>query len=435
MEEEVTNVEQQALLIALGVFFVCFAGVVGLALMYDFGDLSLGGLLFLMSTLCCILIAKNTYDVTVSVTQEKVPQQSIFEASKSMYSQLYKKSPVPYFVIDLQGVVTSANTAAARLLGLQQNKLIGVNVFALLNTNSADHKDLIVEKFISGIGVSDELVHIMRPDHREAWALLSLFQFTTDLGGKQGLLTLVDITKQKKAEDAKSEFVSLASHQLRTPIAGMKWSAELLEMDSPETLTDRQHKYMDRLMESIGRMSMLVDDFLRVSRFELGNFQADYEPLSLQQLFADVMQELAQTVTDKQLHMLSDFDPSVRMIMSDPNLLRMIVTNLCSNAVKYTPPGGTVTLGYKREGEVLVVTVIDTGMGIPANDQEQIFSKLFRASNATRDVPDGTGLGLYIVREAVAVLRGKATFSSVEGKGTTFTVRLPFEPADGVVAD
>lgn len=427
MHEEESDIRQQALLIALGVFFVSFSGVVGLALLYDFSAFNLGGLLFLVSFLCCVLIAKNIYDVTVTSHDDAVPAQSIFDASQSMYSQLYQKSPVPYFVVDVEGSITSANTAAARLIGVQQKKLIGINVFALLDTENSSHKDLMIEKFVNGIGVSDELVHIERPDHREAWALLSLFQFTNDLGQRQGLLTLVDITRQKKAEDAKSEFVSLASHQLRTPIAGMKWSAELLEMDSPNTLTERQHKYMDRLMESIGRMAMLVDDFLRVSRFELGNFQAEYQPVSLKDLFAAVMQELAESVNNKQLTMQSDFDDSVGMIVSDPNLLRMIVTNLCSNAVKYTPAGGIITLGYKVTGQVLRITVTDTGMGIPLSDQEQIFSKLFRASNAARDVPDGTGLGLYIVREAVAVLRGNASFTSAEGRGTTFTIKLPYE--------
>lgn len=431
MEVEETDVGQQAVLIALGVFFVCFSGVVGLALLYDFSTFDLGGLLFLVSFICCVLIAKNIYDLTIAAHQQQAPLLSIFEASQSMYSQLYQKSPVPYYVVDAQGLVTSANTAAARLIGVQQKKIIGLNIFALLETENGDHKDFLIEKFNNGVGVSDELVRIERPDHREAWALLSLFQFINDLGHTQGLLTLVDITKQKKAEDAKSEFVSLASHQLRTPIAGMKWSAELLEMDSPETLTERQHKYMDRLLESIGRMSVLVDDFLRVSRFELGNFKAEYQPVSLKELFAAVMQELAETVTAKQLTMQTDFDPAIKTIVSDPNLLRMIVTNLCSNAVKYTPKGGVVTLGYKRDGAVLKVAVSDTGMGIPVADHDQIFSKLFRAANAARDVPDGTGLGLYIVREAVSVLRGNVAFTSTEGRGTTFTVKLPYEEAQG----
>ena len=431
MKQQPEDVQEHAFLIALGVFTLTLSGVLLLAFLYDFSTMNLSGLLFLLSFLCCVLIAKNIYDVTLAAHLEEVARQQpvIEQANQSMYLQLYQKSPIPYFVIDINGVVTSANTAAARLLGIQQKIIIGINIFGLLDTVSDEHKDTLIHKFTNGIGVSDELVRLKRADHKEVWGLLSLFQFTNAAQQKQGLLTLVDITKQKKAEDAKSEFVSLASHQLRTPIAGMKWSAELLEMDSPETLTKRQHKYMDRLLESIGRMSVLVDDFLRVSRFELGNFQADYQTVNLPQLIADVMGELAASVKHKDLQLHTDYDPEIINIVSDPNLLRMIVTNLCSNAVKYTPVGGKVQVTYKEENGLLKLEVADSGMGIPAQDQEQIFSKLFRATNASRDVPDGTGLGLYIVREAVAVLRGKISFTSAEGSGAVFTVQVPFEAA------
>lgn len=428
MDEQPNSAKRSAFIFSLGVFLLLFGGVVALAILYDFSDVDLGGLLFLISFLCCLFIAKNLFDLTIAASNgEPTSRYSLLGASQSLYTQLYQKSPVPYFVIDKQGSIVSANTAAARLLGLQQQKLTAQNIFSLVKTESVEHNDFLIEKFHNGIGISDEIVSISRPDRREVWALLSLFTFENTFAEKQGLLTLVDITKQKKAEDAKSEFVSLASHQLRTPIAGMKWSAELLQMDSPETLTDRQHKYLNRLMSSIARMSVLVDDFLRVSRFELGSFKPDMKTVTLEKLFTDIMSELNDTATHKKLTVQTQFDPSVSKIVSDPNLLRMAVTNLYSNAVKYTPVGGSVTISYKRENHILRIQVTDTGMGIPVNDQEQIFSKLFRASNAVRDVPDGTGLGLYIVREAIGVLHGKVSFSSAEGMGTTFDIQLPFE--------
>lgn len=420
--------KRSAFLFALGVFSILFGGVVFLAIFYDFSDVDLGGLLFLISFLCCLFISKNLYDLTVaSALEEPQSRYSLLGATQSLYTQLYQKSPVPYFVIDPDGNIVSANTAAARLLGLQQQKMVGQNIFSMVKTESSDHNDFLIEKFRNGIGISDEVVWISRPDHREVWALLSLFTFENSFAEKQGLLTLVDITKQKKAEDAKSEFVSLASHQLRTPIAGMKWSAELLQMDSPETLTDRQHKYLNRLMASISRMSVLVDDFLRVSRFELGSFKPDMQTVVLEKLFTDVMSDLNDTAAHKNITVQTKFDPTVGEVITDPNLLRMVITNLYSNAIKYTPPGGVVTVVYQRSEHILRIQISDTGMGIPAADQQNIFSKLYRASNAVRDVPDGTGLGLYIVREAVAVLRGKVSFSSDEGVGTLFDVQLPYE--------
>jgi PAS domain S-box-containing protein len=428
IEDESNVGEQSALLLAIGVFLVLFGGVVCLALFYDFSGMNLGGLLFLISFLCCIFISKNFYDLTSQQAQyveRSLP--ALPDASQSLYTQLYQKSPVPYFVIDGNGIVISGNTAAARLLGIQQQKVIGVDIFSLLTTEDDGRKDFLINKFRSQVAISDEMVKVVREDHREAWGLLSLFQFKNDFSEQQGLLTLVDITKQKKAEDAKSEFVSLASHQLRTPIAGMKWSAELLQLDSPETLTERQVKYMDRLHVSISRMSRLVDDFLRVSRFELGSFHADYQTITLEKLFSDVLAELAETVKHKGVTVQTMFDATITEFVTDPNLLRMVVTNLYSNAVKYTPANGTVTIKYTHDNNMLRIQVADSGMGIPTEDHAGIFSKLFRASNAVRDVPDGTGLGLYIVREAVSVLRGKVSFTSVEGMGTTFDVQIPFE--------
>jgi PAS domain S-box-containing protein len=427
-QPEKTN---KPLIQAVAVFTVLFAAVLGATLFFDFGGMNLGGLLFLASFLCCVFIAKDTYDNSKATENTAVLEQSVSKdkafSSEEMYIQLYNNSPVPYILITFDGIIESANIAAVRLFGLTQNHIKGMNVFEKIKTDDQSHLDFLLEKFRSGVAVSDELVSVDRKDKREAWALLSLFSFANAGGKKIGLLTLVDITKQKKAEDAKSEFVSLASHQLRTPIAGMKWSAELLQMDNPDSLTDRQHKYIGRLLESIRRMAVLVDDFLRVSRFELGTFQPEFSEISLPQLCEDVLEEQSVRANQKNIKVETFFDPSILTVKTDPNLMRMIVTNIYTNAVKYTREGGTIHLGVGKKDDALLITIEDNGMGIPIGDQDAIFSKLFRAGNAVRNVPDGTGLGLYIVKEAVYVLRGNISFTSTEDIGTTFEVVLPMD--------
>lgn len=426
-----SNESKKPLIQSLTTFLFLFTAVVLLAIYYDFSQIDIGGLLFLSAFLCCVFIAKNVYDIARSAeTAEELKKNVAMDlavSSEELYLQLYRNSPVPYLIIDTEGNTKSANIAAVRMLGVTQNRIKGMNVFDQLGCEDQEHLDLLIEKFRGGIPVSDEMVHVKRSDRREAWALLSLFGSTDVAGQRIGLMTLVDITKQKKAEDAKSEFVSLASHQLRTPIAGMKWSAELLLMDNPDTLTDRQHKYIDRLLISIKRMAVLVDDFLRVSRFELGTFQPEYKTVSLTELFNDILLELAPRVDQKKITVKTFYDESVDMVITDLNLMRMIVTNLYSNATKYTREQGTIHLGFGHKDSNLVITVADNGMGIPAEDQDEIFSKLFRASNAVRNVPDGTGLGLYIVREAVTVLKGQVSFTTTENIGTTFEVILPLE--------
>jgi len=262
---------KKALFHSVGIFMFLFGVVILLMLYYDFSKINLGGLLFMVSILCCVFVAKNTYDMTKAATFSKELEETVAVdlaiSSEQLYIQLYKNSPIPYLMIDFNGNVKSANIAAVRMFGVGQASVQGVNVFNRLQSDEIEHLDFLIEKYRSGVAISDEMVKVKRSDNREVWALLSLFSFNDVVGQQIGLLTLVDITKQKKAEDAKSEFVSLASHQLRTPIAGMKWSAELMQMDNPENLTERQNKYIDRLLVSIKRMAVLVDDFLRVSRF------------------------------------------------------------------------------------------------------------------------------------------------------------------------
>ncbi|MCA9354816.1 MAG: PAS domain S-box protein [Candidatus Kaiserbacteria bacterium] len=435
MEQSWFDANKKPFFQAMAVFVVLFGIVVLLTVYYDFSRVDLAGLLFMVSFLCCVFAAKNTFDIAKSTVHTEELKKNLTSdlliSSEELYLQLYKNSPVPYLIIDDEGHVKSANIAAVRLLGASQEKVRGINVFNRLQCDELEHLDLLVEKFHNGVSVSDEMVRVKRPDKREAWALLSLFTCSEGVGKGLGLMTLVDITKQKKAEDAKSEFVSLASHQLRTPIAGMKWSAELLQMDNPDSLSERQHKYINRLLVSVHRMALLVDDFLRVSRFELGTFQPEFSTVDLAEIFEDVMSEQESRVKQKKLTVKQFFDESIPKVITDPNLIRMIVTNLYSNAVKYTRDSGTVHIGFGRKGESFVITVADNGMGIPAEDQDGIFTKLFRASNAVRNVPDGTGLGLYIVREAVAVLKGQVSFTTTENIGTTFEVVLPLELPKG----
>lgn len=425
------GLHKKAFIQSLGIFALLFGAVILLAIYYDFSQIDLEGLLFLMAFLCCVFIAKNTYDLTnASIATDEIKHTVAVDlaiSSEELYAQLYKNSPVPYLILDTEGHIKSANIAAVRMLGATQTKVTGINIYSRLQCDDIEHLDLLIEKYQNGISVGDEIVQVKRPDNKETWALLSLFGFTNVAGERIGLMTLVDITKQKRAEDAKSEFVSLASHQLRTPIAGMKWSAELLQLDNPDSLSEQQHKYIDRLLVSIKRMAVLVDDFLRVSRFELGTFRAEYVQVKLSSLFNDIVSEQAGRVKQKNLTVKTFFDQSIDTVVTDPNLMRMIVTNLYSNAVKYTRNDGTVHIGFGKRNDEILITVSDNGMGIPPEDQDGIFSKLFRASNAIRDVPDGTGLGLYIVKEAVSVLKGNISFTSTENIGTTFEVVLPLE--------
>ncbi len=419
------------LLQASFVLVVLVIAVTYVVVVSDLSDMDLRGLLFLAAIICCVLIAKNVFDNAREGQMVKELEAHMKKndtlTSQALYLELYRKSPVPYLVIDHEGVVQSANMAAARILGTSQSKAHGLHIFEVLRSKEIEHIDFLHERFKNGVAFSNEKVEVLRDDKKETWALMSIFPIVNVPGVPVGLLTLVDITKQQKIEDAKTQFVSLASHQLRTPIAGMKWSAELLQMDNQNNLSERQQKYVSRLLLSVHRMARLVDDFLRVSRFELGTFEPDYSAFNVRELFEDIMLEQSARVEQKEQTVKTFFDEDMVTMYSDKNLVRMMVTNLFSNAVKYTREKGTIHIGYKQKADTIEISVVDNGMGIPVGDQDKIFTKLFRAENAVRDVPDGTGLGLYIVKEAIDVLKGRITFTSSQDMGTTFVVTLPLE--------
>lgn len=410
------------------VFLVLFSALFLVITFYDFTNTNMHALSFILALVCAVFIAKSVYEVAVGAENiDKLAEEKankLIESSQQLFLEVYNNSPVAYLIVGEFGDIVSANTAAARLFGESTEHLVKRDIFSFLETNNEEHQAILKLKFQQGVVIVDEEVKVTRGEEF-SWTTVSVFQFSGIDGRKHSLVTFVDITKQKEVDIAKSEFVSLASHQLRTPIAGMRWSAELLMMDGVESLSVQQKRYIDRLLSSIERMSRLVDDFLQVSRFELGTRVLKPEAVVLADLFDDVIAEQALAATNKQLHIEKNFDNSITEISTDLGLLRMIVTNLYTNAVKYSRVGGEINISFARSGGDLQIEIKDTGMGIPTSEQARIFSKIFRASNAIKEVPDGTGLGLYILKKAVESLQGRVTFVSAEDMGTTFTVVIP----------
>ena len=345
--------------------------------------------------------------------------------SKELFFELYQRSPVPYITIDENAVIESVNFAMARLFNMEVNACVGLDVFDLLREEETAKLQLVPEYFIQGKFLSDVEVCLKRPDGIIKWVMFSLSSFKDAGQKKKGLVTLVDITKQKQIDKAKSEFVSLASHQLRTPIASMRWNVELLQAAGKDSMTSTQLSYVEKMARGLSRMDLLVNDFLNVSKFELGTLVAKNEPLDLLEFLTTIQEEQKSFAEKKGLKMEVDWDKNIGVVQTDSHLLHMVLNNLLSNAIKYTPEGGTIRHVVISDGAQYVVRISDSGIGIPKSEQDMIFSKVFRASNTQSLAVEGTGLGLYIVKEAVHVLGGTISFESEEGKGTTFTVVLP----------
>jgi len=170
-------------------------------------------------------------------------------------------------------------------------------------------------------------------------------------------------------------------------------------------------------------MNVLIGDFLSVSKFELGTFKPKLIKVDISEVTDSLIEENAHLANKKNIEIKKKFALNTAVV--DLHLIRMIIGNLLSNAIKYSDKNSTVHVSVDRIEEGIAIIVKDSGMGIPSDEQEMLFTKLFRAQNAKKDVPEGTGLGLYIVKSAVETLGGKITFTSDTEKGTMFRVELP----------
>jgi len=258
-----------------------------------------------------------------------------------------------------------------------------------------------------------------------------------DSSGVLGIVMVRDVTEDKLVDRAKTEFVSLASHQLRTPITSISWYTEMLLGKKIGPLNDKQLDYLQEIEKGSARMVTLVNALLNVSRLELGTFVVEPKEVNLVTELRDVVQEMTPLIQTKGITVTENFTEASIKTMADTRLLNILFQNLVSNAVKYTQHGGKVVLGMERlplrakvdermfaKGGTLVF-VSDNGFGIPQDAQGQIFTKLFRADNARESDTDGTGLGLYLTKSIVDSIGGELWFRSKEGQGTTFYLVLP----------
>jgi PAS domain S-box-containing protein len=226
----------------------------------------------------------------------------------------------------------------------------------------------------------------------------------------------------------RNDFVSFVTHQLRTPLSGIKWMLELAG-DTDEAA--EKASYLDDARESANRLIGLVNDLLDASRLESGKLQVTLEPVRLRELTDAVLGDVAALVREKGHALDVQSDPDLPAAMLDLQLMRQVILNLVSNAIKYTPPGGRIKITVGRAGQSVRWSIQDSGIGISRDAQKRLFEKFFRAENAHTVDTEGTGLGLYLVRLIVERLGGAIACESEEGRGTLFYFTLPLAAGEG----
>jgi len=263
----------------------------------------------------------------------------------------------------------------------------------------------------------------------------TLDALTSDLDVSAQMLIRRDVALTRATErledldSVKSEFISVAAHQLRTPLSAIKWTLSLLLDGDAGPITEEQKELFEKASQSNERMIRLIEDMLTVTRIESGKATFVSIPVSVGEILSGLFQEIGANAKDKGLQLILSPIPQHRMILGDAEKLRSMFQNLLENATRYTPKGGTITATLLQKEHMIEVQIADTGIGIPEKQRLNIFSKFFRADNAVKTVTDGTGLGLYVAKTIAERHHGTLRFESTEGRGTTFFITLPNEDA------
>jgi PAS domain S-box-containing protein len=324
------------------------------------------------------------------------------------------------------GSIIYVNPAWSLLNGYTEAEALGRNSRLLKAVETPPEIfSALWEKITSGLPYHTEDIINKRKDSTTYLAELSIFPISE---GDQTLFYVSlcqDISLRKEIDRAKTEFVSLASHQLRTPLSAIRWYSEMLLSKYVGELNDKQRQYVKEIYAGNLRMVDLVNALLNVSRLDLGTFAIDPEVISPVEICESVLSELTPQITEKTQTVERIFTQAPATYLADPKLIRIIFQNLLSNSVKYTQVGGALAIEIAVRQTNLYVRVTDNGYGIPKAQHNKIFQKLFRADNVRQKDTEGTGLGMYIIKAIVESAGGQITFESEENKGTTFHVLLP----------
>ncbi|HHE76644.1 MAG TPA: PAS domain-containing protein [Candidatus Parcubacteria bacterium] len=326
-------------------------------------------------------------------------------------------------VLDKNGKILLANNAAEKILTIEKERVIGRTIFWL-------DRFIILSPHIP--------LFSKKKEEKEAQIRENLILKITTVptfseNNKVGVLVILhDITKEKIIEKAKSDFLTLATHQLWTPTSAIKWSLRMLLDGEFGKLTKKQEEIVKKIYETNNREIKLVGDLLQVAKIEEGKYLSNLKLLNINELIAAVINNYQKIIKKQRLTLKFNKEAVVPNIMADEIKMRIAIENILNNSIKYTPPRGKISISVSKiDQDEVKIKISDTGIGIPKNQQNRVFTKFFRASNVIQRDTEGTGLGLYMAKNIIEAHGGEIWFESEEGKGTTFYITLPIKKRFG----
>ncbi len=328
-------------------------------------------------------------------------------------------------MFDVNGKVITANAAFTQMTGLPKEEIDLIDFLKFFKKNGKDFVSSVEEEVLEkGEVLHFDEIEMARFTYEIYIAPMRDYQ--NKISG--GVIVLHDITQMKAVDKMKTEFVSVASHQLRTPLTAMNWFIEMLLSEDAGKLTEMQKNYLDEVYRGSSRMVKLVNDLLNVSRLETGRLKIQPKSTDLVKFIKDIIDEAKPLSRKKGCKILFNKPKKISKISIDPSLMRQVVHNLITNAIKYSKDKScNIKVVLKKRKNDYLVSVTDSGIGISKEEQGRLFDKFFRADAAVQMAAEGTGLGLYIAKMVTEASGGKIWLDSVVGKGTTFYVTIPIK--------
>jgi PAS domain S-box-containing protein len=375
----------------------------------------------------------RNYLKAIPITIENAIKQKKVEEEICRLSQGIEQSPSTVVIADIKGDIEYVNPRFTQLTGYTLEEIKGKNLRILESSEQPLelHKELW-ETITSGKEWRGEF-HSKKKNNGLYWESVSISAITNSEGVITGFLKVAeDITERKEAEEKlkeaielKSQFISTVSHELRTPLASMKEGIAIVLDGVSGGINDDQRNFLNIAQRNVNRLALLINDVLDVQKLEAGKMTTNIQENNINEVVEEVQKTMLPSAKKKGIDIFLELDNNLPKARFDRDKIVQVLTNLVSNAIKFTEQG-RVTVGVQQRDEELVIRVSDTGMGMPKDELPKIFERFYRVQRPGTQI-QGTGLGLAIVKKIVMMHGGRIEVESEAGKGSTFTVFLPLD--------
>lgn len=377
---------------------------------------------------------ENQQRAVLNILEDVAKEKEITAKERDKINTILYSIGDGVFVVDKELKIKVFNKMAATISGYTEKEVFNKpynEVLKFISEKDKSDADSFIKEAIK-TGTQQSLVKdsiLIRKNKSSVPVANSAAPLKNTKGNVIGCIVVFrDVTKEREVEKMKSEFVSIASHQLRTPLTVMGWELEMMNKGFFGKFTDKQLGEFYKLDKSHKHMLELVNDLLDASRIDAGRLELKFEKIQLDEIIKTAITNVSAIAKKKKIKVTSPrFSKKSPFVNVDSSKISEVIQNLIENAVKYTPDGGKVDVSYKKDknNKYVIFGVVDNGIGIPAKAQKHMFTKFFRADNAVKAKKTGTGLGLYISKTIVEKSDGKIWFESKKDKGTKFFIKLP----------